>query len=287
MMVQRFCRTWIFLLLLPVVARGQSEFIQLADEYVKAGNLDAAITEYYRHAFLYPDDEQLSEVYVKLGVACRDAGLAQPCLRAFATALEKSRTPAHRAHVRVELALAHLVFDQPMQAQLVLYRLFASPPSDSSLIMRAHAFAGVACLMTRQWTEAALYLERWAGNSADSVRNMNVVRGILADTASIPYRDPTLAVILSAIIPGAGQIYCGEVFDGLNSMALNGALIYGLYSQIQQQRWVAAGLVSIPLVARYYMGNIDHAKRYANDFNDRARRAFASRAIRQIAKLSD
>lgn len=277
----------LLLLLGHLVARGQSEFVDLADRHVRDGDLDAAITEYYRHAYLYPDDPRLHEVYTKLGVACRDNGRVQPALRAFATALEKSRSADERARIRIELALAHMVFDQPLQAQLVLLRILASPPADAALVARAYAVAGVSALMAGQWNDAAASFHSWASSRPDSSRTLEVINALLADTSEIPHRSPTVATILSAIIPGAGQIYCGEVLDGLNSMALNGAFIYGFYSQLEQQRWVAAGLVSIPLVARYYMGNLDHAQRYANEFNDRERRAFAAKAIRRIAELSD
>lgn len=283
------CRSMAIVLFMlgHLVARGQSEYVDLADQHVRNGDLEAAITEYYRHAYLFPDDPFLHEVHTKLGVACRDNGRVQPALRAFATALEKTRSADQRARIRIELALTHMVFDQPLQAQLVLLRVLASPPTDAALVARAHAVAGVSALMAGQWTDASASLRSWASSRPDSARALETVNALLADTSSIPHRSPTVATILSAIIPGAGQIYCGEVLDGLNSMALNGAFIYGFYSQLEQQRWVAAGLVSIPLVARYYMGNLDHAQRYANEFNERARRAFAAQAIRRIAEICD
>jgi len=282
-----------FVLVVPLLlaslsqaAWSQSAYVDIADRYVREGNLDAAITEYYRHAYLHPDDESLSSVYTKLGIACRDAGLLQPALRAFSTAIEKSRSPIDRARVRIELALTHLVFDQPLQSQLVMMRLLASPPGDSLLMMRAHAIAGVACLLSHQWNEAPGYLRQWAGGRPEAVAQTEQLIAIISDTSSIPHRSPTVAIIMSAIIPGLGQIYCGEYLDGLNSMALNGAMIFNMYSQIEQSRWVALGLVGLPLVSRYYMGNLEHAERYANEFNERARRSFAAEIVRRFAEMN-
>lgn len=269
-----------------LAAHSQSVFVDVADQYLRDGNLDAAITEYYRHAYLYPDDENLSSVYAKLGSACREAGLLNPSLRAYSTAIEKSRTPAERVRVRLELALTHLVFDEPLQAQLVVLRVLASPPADSVLWLRAHAIAGVACLLSHQWNEASEYLREWARGRPDVDVQMQQLLTTLSDTTSIPHRDPTVVVIMSAIIPGLGQMYCGEYLDGLNSMVLNGAMIYNMYSQIEQSRWVALGLVGLPLVSRYYMGNLDHAERYANEFNDRARRAYAAQIVRRFAEMN-
>ncbi|MFM8772227.1 MAG: hypothetical protein ACKOE4_09470, partial [Candidatus Kapaibacterium sp.] len=181
----------------------------------------------------------------------------------------------------------HLLFDQPLQAQLVLFRVLASPPADSSILSRAYLLLGASNVMAQQWEDASNNLTRWADSKPNSRALRDSVATLLADTADIPHRSPTLAKVMSAIIPGTGQLYCGEFWDGLNAMVLNGALIWSGYAQITEKRYLAAALVGVPLVGRYYMGNLDHAERYANEFNDRARRAYAALTIRRLANFDD
>lgn len=280
------------LLFLPGMRAGCQEqrslrYLDLAEAHVRNGNLDAAITEYYRHIYLHPNDAQLRSVYLRLGTAYRDAGKPLECLRALSQALERSTTSDERAQTRLEIATANLIFDQPLQAQLVLLRVLAAPPADSTLIRRTHLLLGVTNVMAQQWNEASNNLMRWANSRPNAPDVRATISELLADTSDIPHRSPTLAKVMSAIIPGSGQIYCGEFWDGLNALALNGALIWSGYAQIAEQRYIAAALIGVPLVGRYYLGNLDHAERYANDFNDRARRAYAARVIRQIANLTE
>lgn len=272
---------------LVCMAQTNRRYVDLADRYVRNGNLDAAITEYYRHIYLHPEDVSLRDVYIRLGTAYRDAGKPLECLRAFSAALDRSRTSDERARMRLEIAMAHLIMDQPLQAQLTLMRILSQPPSDSALMVRVHRLAGVAYILNEQWSDAAAALTEWARHQQDSGVTVKQIATLLADTTDVPYRSPSLAMVMSAIVPGSGQIYCGEYLDGLNALLLNGAMIWSGYTQIVEQRYLAALLVGIPLVSRYYMGNLDHAERYANAFNDRARRAYAARVIAKIAELSD
>jgi hypothetical protein len=201
--------------------------------------------------------------------------------------LQHSSTQISRAQARLELATTHLLFDQPLEAQLVLFRVLASPPADSSITSWAHLLLGVSNVLAQQWSDASKNLARWADSKPSRLSLRDSLAILLADTTEIPHRSPTLAKVMSAVIPGSGQIYCGEYLDGLNALLLNGAVIWTGYTQIMEKRHLAAVLVGVPLVGRYYMGNLDHAERYANEFNDRARRGYAARVIRQIADLSD
>ncbi|MEN9281361.1 MAG: hypothetical protein RL594_296 [Bacteroidota bacterium] len=277
--------------LLTTIGRGlaqsapQHPLLELADSYRLHGNLDAAITEYYRYIYLHQEDDRLFDIYSKLGVACREAGQQQACIRAFSSALERCQTSEDRTTVRLELATSLLVFDQPLQAQLVLMRVLSRPPQDSAQQAIMHALLGVSSLMTGQWSAAAGHVQQWTGYLPNGTTVAQEMSTLFADTAAIPHRNPTVATVMSAIVPGLGQMYCGEYLDGVNALALNGALLWSVVTQVERQRYLAAVMVGVPLVGRYYMGNLDHAAMYANLFNERGQRAFAARMIEKIASI--
>lgn len=273
----------------PATLRAQTDssdaLLRVARHYVATGNLDAAITEYYRHLFLFPTSESSLAVNLELALACRDAGEQQACIRAFGSAMEHTTSSEERARVRIELADSYLLFDQPLLAQLTITRVLISPPGDVDLRTRMFATAGIAAAANQQWAKAHEYLTNWARQLPNHDSAVEVITKLLQDTSAIPHRDPALCMIMSGIIPGSGQIYCGEIFDGLNALALNAALVWSLASQIQDKSYATAALAGMPLLGRYYMGNLDHAKRDAHAFNERARSSFTSRIITAVAEL--
>jgi hypothetical protein len=66
------------------------------------------------------------------------------------------------------------------------------------------------------------------------------------------------AIMLSLLIPGAGQVYSGDFKDGLNSLLLLGSLFY-LGSAGSLNNLMAI----VPFFYRYYMGGILKAKQIA------------------------
>lgn len=67
-----------------------------------------------------------------------------------------------------------------------------------------------------------------------------------------PY--PGLAMILSIVLPGAGQVYTGDLKAGLNSLFLLAGLVY-LGTSVS----FISPVLTIPFIPRYYLGGILHA----------------------------
>ena len=85
--------------------------LNVARSYAASGNIDGAITEYYRFVFLFPESDQKLSAYLELGIACREANQPESCIRAFGNAMELATSNEDRARIRIELADAYLVFD--------------------------------------------------------------------------------------------------------------------------------------------------------------------------------
>lgn len=69
------------------------------------------------------------------------------------------------------------------------------------------------------------------------------------------YRSPTVAALLSAVIPGSGKIYTGYFGDGITSLLVTGLLGFLSYDNFQQENtfrgWLFGGLTAF-----FYAGNI-------------------------------
>ena len=88
----------------------------------------------------------------------------------------------------------------------------------------------------------------------------------------IPHRSPALAGALSALAPGAGQVYAGAPKDGLSAVLVNGALISGAVLLARSDRPGAAALTGV-IGLSFYVGNIQAAASAARRHNRRAERA--------------
>ena len=70
-----------------------------------------------------------------------------------------------------------------------------------------------------------------------------------------PYKSSTVAGIMSAIIPGSGKVYVGEVSDGVVAFLVTGILVFLAYDNFQADHttraWIFTGLAAL-----FYGGNI-------------------------------
>ncbi len=75
--------------------------------------------------------------------------------------------------------------------------------------------------------------------------------------------NPKLAWTLSLIIPGLGQVYCGDIKDGLNSLLLTGALGFLFLNTAINYSFLDA-LISVgPWYQRYFQGGFQNAEKSA------------------------
>jgi TM2 domain-containing membrane protein YozV len=83
-----------------------------------------------------------------------------------------------------------------------------------------------------------------------------------------PYKDPTLAGILSAIFPGSGKMYVGEWGDGITALLATSLLAFLAYDNFRADHtaraWIFTGLGAF-----FYAGNIYGSAASAQIFNAR------------------
>lgn len=82
------------------------------------------------------------------------------------------------------------------------------------------------------------------------------------------YRSPTLAGMLSAVIPGSGKMYVGEWGDGITALLATGLLAFLAYDNFEADHktraWIFTGLGAF-----FYAGNIYGSIAAAQIFNAR------------------
>ncbi|MCX7994341.1 MAG: hypothetical protein N3A65_01010 [candidate division WOR-3 bacterium] len=87
-------------------------------------------------------------------------------------------------------------------------------------------------------------------------------------------KSTTRAMLLSAIIPGLGEIYAGDIKRGLQGFVLNFLSGFLLFNSIKNKEYVDAGIIFSLAFNRFYFGSITNASRIAHEMNERSKRAF-------------
>ena len=79
-----------------------------------------------------------------------------------------------------------------------------------------------------------------------------------------------VAGTLSAVLPGAGQLYAGRTKDGIIAFIVNGLFIAGAIEAYHRENYVACGVLALFEVG-WYSGNVYSAVNSAHRFNDERR----------------
>lgn len=113
-----------------------------------------------------------------------------------------------------------------------------------------------------------------------------VLSGEMRSIEQIPMKSPALAGTLSAVLPGAGQLYTGRPRDAGISFLLNGGLIAAAVIAFEQEEPVAGGLLSL-VELTWYSGNVYGAVNAAHKNNRTQRSRFLERLDFQCGIMTD
>lgn len=92
---------------------------------------------------------------------------------------------------------------------------------------------------------------------------------LLADVEAqdVPWKSPILSGTLSAVIPGAGQTYCGRWREGLAAFSVNAVLAGSAYECFDKDLPMLGSAVIVAGLT-WYVGNIYNAANVAHKRND-------------------
>lgn len=101
----------------------------------------------------------------------------------------------------------------------------------------------------------------------------------LGDDSPGGYRSSAVAVLLSSLVPGIGEIYAGQVGTGLLSFLVTASTGAATYWSVRSGDWATAAMIFSVLFLRFYNGSRRNAADFVDEYNDRRAQAFAARVI--------
>ncbi len=120
------------------------------------------------------------------------------------------------------------------------------------------------------------------------VKNLSAVDSValhklLKTAAKNEKLNPIIARNLSIILPGLGQLYAGDIKNGINSMALNAFLIWGFIHTWQTYSFIDSYISVFPWFQRYYIGSAIHARDIAEKKKARKKEKYFDEIVKVIA----
>jgi tetratricopeptide (TPR) repeat protein len=248
------------------------------DFLVSQGLPDLAITVYLGFLFDHPASDRESDACHRISRAYLAQGDGAQALHYADRALSKARGEAERksrAFARAELLLA---LNRSQTALLELALLDAAALSRPER-GRVWFLQGVASTYLGLWQAAAGYFRDYfalSGAYPPHIRS-RVLKLLSFGEQSRPL-DPEAARLMSYLLPGSGQAYAGDPFEGLNSLLVTGAagalvvwaVVSGAYFDAATAAWF--------VFARFYTGSPYHGARLATERNE-SRKQMISRAV--------
>jgi hypothetical protein len=235
----------------------------LGDEFFKEHDYFRAITEYRRDIYRSQDPVRQHDLWMRIGDAYLRAERRTEAMEMF-TRLSRA-APDERARAWADYRLAVTLVEAGAfgEASKKL-NVFSAGPGLSAVGADRVALARAVILFEQaDWVRCSLAVDDFQVAYPNS-ELLDVARSLRARAdkgPQLPRRSPVLAAIMSALVPGLGQIYTGRYSDGIQSLAIVGTLGFTsgvlFYSEQRQANpSYALPIIVTGLASVFYAANV-------------------------------
>ena len=243
---------------------SSQQTLSFADSLFEEGDYYRAITEYKRFIFLFPESPLALNAKYKIGMSYFKGEKYKDAINSL-TALSNI-ADKNEITKKSLFTLGEVYFkDTKYQNSADMYERFLKEYPDALESDNAKYKLGWSYLYSDEYDKAkSIFSESSADSPFYSVSKD--VSAEIHELTDIELKSPTLAGSLSAILPGAGQVYCGRYQDGITAFVLNGLFIWGTVELLEDKNYAAGGVFAFFSVG-WYTGNIFSAVSGAHKFN--------------------
>jgi tetratricopeptide (TPR) repeat protein len=236
---------------------------ELKAQYAKAYSLYNkedyfdAITEFKRLLFFDEDSIYTFKANEMIGKCYKEGAKFSEAILYFTYAEFAAKNPAEIYDSRINIIKVNILRRTTSNA----IRLLDSLLHDSRFKNKKndiYYWKGWAYIFADDWENAS----KEFGKISENHPLKNLADKVVSERYSV-----TEAKILSAIIPGAGQIYTGHIISGLLSLGWNALWGFLTVNSIIQHRVLDGIFVGDLLWLRFYSGNLQNAGKFANQKN--------------------
>jgi TM2 domain-containing membrane protein YozV len=235
-----------------------------ADALFAEGDYYRAVTEYKRFVYLYPEHSEVVRARLNMArgaIAAERWGDARSILQ---HTLEQDQKKEMRAQAHV--LLAEIPYLQgKFNASFDYLERVETPHLYPAFAQRLKELQLWSLLEGERLQQAHRFLQAQEVELCPDLED-------LLELQELPRKSPRLAGTLSALLPGAGQLYNGRYREAGMAFALNAAFVFGGLQAIDTGNTVLGGILLF-FEAGWYGGNIYNAVNTAHKTNRRRYRS--------------
>lgn len=279
-------------ILLPSALRSADDplpLLRIADRYFERQNYPASITEYWRFIYFSDAHPYLFYAYYKAGVAEARQNHQREAGSLLRRALQLAPGADFRLRIRYQLILTLLSQQAYDMAKIELFKM-ANNQESPFFRRAARLYMGSLYLSEGSFEKARREFKQLKENEItdpEFQKRVDEIDRLLTQLSATSHqKSPRLAKWLSTFVPGAGQLYAGQLLNGLDALALNMATSYFLYRTVERKNYRDAALVFSFLWWRYYNGNRLRAEEAAIRSNRIKREKISAQIYQLLEELS-
>jgi tetratricopeptide (TPR) repeat protein len=245
-------------IVLVSVSQTLEETYRFAEEQFEGGNYQSALTEFQRVAF-FDVKNQFNDVYQKTGDLFYTTGDFNSAIRNFIIAARIESNDSIKAEIRLKKVLCYFKLNNYFFALNEL--LSIAPPQNFVIQNKINLYMAIAWFGVEDYNQAFASLSKIL--TEKDIPKLEIIFDEY-EKARKRFR-PRKIETMSILFPGLGQVYCGNLSSGINSMLLVGGL-----AVVAVWAWQTYGLFDALLSVsswyyRYYTGGIQNARAAAVD----------------------
>ena len=255
-MKQALC---LLLIILNVSTNAQSlsQAFTLGNQEFEAGRFASAIEVYQRVLFFDSTQTYSPSIYARIAHSLYSEKRYAEATNYYDLAYFSTEDDSLKTTYSLQKIASLLFLKQYSFAEVELLDM-DSPLPIPSLEKERRLYEGLTAYAQGQFRQAESAFK-------GLVTDTSAVHQLFRKNDRISKINPKKAKVLSMILPGLGQLYVGDVKNGLNSMILTGGLFYlGLRSALNTT-FIEGTLSFLPWVQRYYQGGFQKAERIAQE----------------------
>jgi len=255
----------VFYILISLIAVATSAPAQtvgearaFADSLYAAGHLDEALPVYQRSAFFNRPVAD-AEVLSRIADCFISGGDLEKALEFYDHSYFAQTNDSIKKEVLFRKAACYLKSHNYNFALMELLSLDDS--LSSGFEKKRNFYLGMVWFGLEDFSKAGSYFEK----SVTDPLGRQKIRVMFADTRPFYRPHPKLASWLSIFLPGAGQIYSGEIWSGVNSLLLTGFFVSLGFYVMTVTSPIDALFTALPWFQRYYQGGFQRAADFAKN----------------------
>ena len=237
--------------------------IKFAEELFNLGEYYRAITEYMRIRSYFSSVQDSINIDLRIAECYYFGDRLEESASAYKSAYRSTSIPKEKNYALFKLADINYRLARYDKAEDALYRLLEV--NDAEYNGRAKYFLGYMEASIFNWSSSAKWLNS-ISNDHPWYSNAEEISFKLSNPKLLPRKNPVMAGILSAIIPGSGYCYTGNCKIGGASFILNTLFILGAVEAFKDRSF-AIGTTFAVIGSGWYTGNIFGSVSKAHRYN--------------------